>query len=102
MNESKALQLLLKRGRENAEGHGGPLLTPPCGEQSRDDQALLESRQQIPKYEALARRLEVEHRPFREVTRHARQDPRRDARPQWNRGGFRDDFGFVDGRCAEA
>ncbi len=70
MNEPKALQLLLKRGWEDPEGHGGPLLAPPCGEKGRDDQAPLEGRQQIPKYEALARRLEVEPGPFREVTRH--------------------------------
>lgn len=70
MNESQALQLLLKRGRKNAERRRGPLLTAAGGEKSRDDEAPLERRQQIPKHEAFARRPEVEKNPFREVTRH--------------------------------
>ena len=74
IQKPEALQLFLKCRRENAESCCSPSLASAGREQSRDDEALLEARQNVPKHQAIACRFGVEprvgQRPFRKVTRH--------------------------------
>ena len=90
ISEPETFQLFLKRRRENAERLCGASLVPLGREERGQDEASLEARQNISKNQAiLARRFKVEtrieQRPFREVTRHVRQDRSHLSESQWTR-----------------